>query len=152
MKMLLIGASGCFGTELTNICNEKNLKVVSFPSKKLDVSNLKDLEKKIDYIKPTIVINSSAVVGINQCEIDYDKAFKINTIGALNLAKICNKKKITLVQTSTHAVFDGKKNSFYTEKDYPNPNNVYSGSKYLSEVFVKSICKKYYVIRFPSFL
>jgi len=70
MKMLLIGASGCFGTELTNICNEKNLKVVSFPSKKLDVSNLKDLEKKIDYIKPTIVINSSAVVGKNQSEKD----------------------------------------------------------------------------------
>ena len=32
-----------------------------------------------------------------------------NTIGALNLAKICKIKKIVLVQTSSHAVFDGKK-------------------------------------------
>ena len=30
------------------------------------------------------------------------------------------------------------------------PNNIYSGSKYLSEVFVESICKKHYIIRFPT--
>ena len=36
------------------------------------------------------------------------------------------------------------------ENDKPKPNNVYSGSKYLSETFVSSICKKYYVIRFPT--
>ena len=71
-------------------------------------------------------------------------------MGLLNLAKICKINNIILVQTSTHAVFDGTKNSSYNEKDIPKPNNIYSGSKYLSEVFVKSICKKNYIIRFPT--
>ena len=152
MRILLIGASGCFGTELINYLreNHKSIIIKFFPSKLLNVINIKNLESKINQIKPTVVINSSAIVGINQCENLYEKAFAINTIGALNLAKICKQKNIILVQTSTHAVFDGTNNSFYNEKSEPKPNNVYSGTKFLSEVFVKSICKKYYVIRFPT--
>ena len=42
------------------------------------------------------------------------------------------------------------KKGFYTENDLPKPNNVYSGTKYLSEILVSSICEKYYVIRFPT--
>ncbi len=150
MKILLIGASGCFGTEFLKVCKEKKIAILSYKSKKLDVSNYNQLKKKINILKPNIILNSSAIVGINQCEVEYSNAFKVNTIGALNLAKICSDKNIILIQTSTHAVFDGKKTNFYTEKDTPNPNNVYSGSKYLSEVFVKAICKKYYIIRFPT--
>ena len=150
MKILLIGASGCFGNEFSKVCKRDKIKLISYPSKKLDITKFKDLNSKIKKIKPSIIINSSAIVGINQCENNFNKAFEINTIGALNLAKICKSKNLILVQTSTHAVFDGTKNSSYNEKDIPKPNNVYSGSKYLSEVFVKSICKKYYIIRFPT--
>lgn len=150
MKILLIGSSGCFGTEFKRVCDTKKIPVINFSSKKLDIINFKELEKKIKKLKPTIIVNSSAIVGINQCEIDYEKAFAVNSIGALNLAKICKNMNITLVQTSTHAVFDGQKKQYYTEKDNPKPNNVYSGSKYLSEKFVSSICKKYYIIRFPT--
>lgn len=150
MKILLIGASGCFGNEFSKVCKRDKIKLISYPSKKLDITKFKDLNSKIKKIKPSIVINSSAIVGINQCETNFNKAFEVNTIGALNLAKICKSNNLILVQTSTHAVFDGTKNSSYSEKDIPKPNNVYSGSKYLSEVFVKSICKKYYIIRFPT--
>ena len=122
MRILLIGASGCFGTELINYLreNHKSIIIKFFPSKLLNVINIKNLESKINQIKPTVVINSSAIVGINQCENLYEKAFAINTIGALNLAKICKQKNIILVQTSTHAVFDGTNNSFYNEKSNQN--------------------------------
>lgn len=149
MKFLLIGASGCFGTELRSI-KLKKIKLIHYPSKKLNILDIKNLNKKIKSIKPEVIINSSALVGINQCEIDYKKAFLINSIGALNLAKICSKLNIVLVQTSTHAVFDGKQSRSYNENDIPRPNNVYSGTKYLSELFVSSICKKYYILRFPT--
>lgn len=150
MKILLIGSSGCFGTEFKRVCDIKKISVINFSSKKLNIIDFRGLEKKIKKLKPSIIINSSAIVGINQCEVDYIKAFTVNSVGALNLAKICKKMNITLVQTSTHAVFDGLKDGYYTEKDNPKPNNIYSGSKYLSEKFVSSICKKYYIIRFPT--
>ena len=150
MKILIIGLSGCFGTEFKNLCPKNSIKLVGFRSSKLNILNYKLLEKTIKKEKPRVVINSSAIVGINQCEEEYSNAFSVNTIGALNLAKICEKMGIILVQTSTHAVFDGKRKKSYCEEDLARPNNVYSGSKYLSELFVSSICKKYYVIRFPT--
>ncbi len=150
MIILLIGASGCFGTELSKECKRERIKLISYPSKRLDITNFKVLKSKIKKIRPSVIVNSSAIVGINQCETNYNKAFEINAVGALNLAKICKINNIILVQTSTHAVFDGTKNSSYNENDIPKPNNIYSGSKYLSEVFVESICKKHYIIRFPT--
>lgn len=150
MKILIIGLSGCFGTEFKKVCKEKKIKYFGYRSSVLNILDQKNLEKKIKLIKPNFILNSSAVVGINQCEDDYQNAFGINTVGPLNLAKLCKKYNITLIQTSTHAIFDGEKNSSYNEKDLPKPNNVYSGSKYLSELFVSSICEKYYIIRFPT--
>ena len=109
MKILLIGGSGCFGTEFIKICTDRKIKIHNYRSKDLDVRNFTKLQKKIKKIRPQIIINSSAIVGINQCEELYNNAFEVNTVGALNLAKICSSNKIILVQTSTHAVFDGKK-------------------------------------------
>ena len=129
---------------------KKKVKLIYYSSTKLNILDYKNLNKKIKLIRPGVIINSSAVVGINQCEINYDKAFAVNTIGALNLAKICAKLNIILVQTSTHAVFDGKQARSYNEDDTPRPNNVYSGTKYLAEVYVASICKSYYILRFPT--
>ena len=68
MKILLIGASGCFGTEFRNVVKSSNIKLKYYSSKKLDILNFNFLEKKIKRLKPNILINSSALVGINQCE------------------------------------------------------------------------------------
>lgn len=150
MKILLFGASGCFGTEFLSVAKNFKIKVFSYPSKKLDLVNFKQVQKKIKTLKPNVIINSTAIIGINKCEIEYNKSFEINSVCALNLAKICKKENIILVQTSSHAVFDGKKKSFYNENDKARPNNIYSGTKYLGELFVENICKKYYIIRFPT--
>jgi len=150
MKIFLIGASGCFGTELKKVCNKKKIELFSLSSSKLNILDYKALYGQIIIEKPDIIVNSAALVGINQCENNHKDAFAVNSVGPLNLAKICNKLKITLVQASTHAVFDGKKENPYDENDIPKPNNVYSGSKYLGELFVSSICEKYYIIRFPT--
>jgi|TARA_B110000483_G_scaffold107004_1_gene130583 dTDP-4-dehydrorhamnose reductase len=150
VKILLFGRNGCFGSEMLDVCKNNKLNLASFSSKQLNINNLDKIEKKISQIKPNFIINAAAIVGINNCEENFEKAFMVNSIAALNLAKICEKKKITLIQISTHAVFDGNKKATYVENDEAKPNNVYSGTKYLSELFVKSICRKYYIIRFPS--
>ncbi len=148
MKILLFGVRGLLGTALKNVCFEKKIRLYSFTSKELNVVNFKALEKKIKKIKPEIIINASALVGIDQCEKNFSKAFSINSIGALNLSRICSELNITFIQISTHAVFDGSQDRSYNENDLPKPNNVYAGTKLLSELFTKSICKKYYIVRF----
>jgi dTDP-4-dehydrorhamnose reductase len=118
--------------------------------KDVEITNEKEISRQIDEHNPDIVINSVAIIGINLCEKEPQKTFDINAIAVSNLAKICDKKKIILVQPSTHAVFDGKKDEPYTEDDIPNPINIYGVSKYCAECFTKNICKKHYIIRFPT--
>ena len=108
MKILLFGASGCFGTELISSCNKKNISLIHQPSSKLNILNYDELEKKITIEKPDVVVNSTAIVGINQCEENYNKAFALNSVGPLNLAKICSKLDITLIFLTLFSYFVSK--------------------------------------------
>lgn len=151
MRILLIGHRGCFGTQFKDIALKNKKITLFYPSSKQ--MNITDFSKVYSYIKkkkPDVVINAASIVGINQCEKEFSKAFEINSASVLNLAKICKKNKILFVQTSTHAVFDGKKKSPYLEKDFPLSNNIYSASKLIAEHFTKSICQKFYIFRFPT--
>ena len=68
----------------------------------------------------------------------------------LKMIKSCSENNAIFVQASSHAVFDGTKESPYTEEDRPNPLNVYGISKYASEILTTNICQKLYIIRFPT--
>ena len=150
MKILLLGASGAFGTALEKVCEEKGIECISPKHEELDITDCEKVKTDVIKYKPDVVVNSVAMVGINLCEIEPEKAFKINGIAVLKLAKICEENKIVLVQPSTHAIFDGTKKGYYTEEDTPKPAGVYAVSKYAAECFARNFCTRHYVIRFPT--
>lgn len=150
MKILLLGASGVVGTAIQTVCKKKQIECISAAHDVIEITNPPELEEAITIYKPTIVINAVGIVGPNPCEFNPAEAFKTNAIAVRNLALMCANQNITLVQISTHAVFDGIKDDYYTELDIPKPIGVYGISKYAAELFVQSICKRYYIIRFPT--
>jgi dTDP-4-dehydrorhamnose reductase len=149
-KILILGSSGLLGTGLEEACQERGENYVSLNHSDIDIRNAGELEKKIEQYEPEVIINSAAMLGIPACEEDPTKAFETNSVSALNLARICNKKDITLVQISSNAIFDGKKGSPYVETDTPNPQNIYGLSKYCGEVCVRNNMKRYYITRLPK--
>ncbi|MCA1995416.1 MAG: dTDP-4-dehydrorhamnose reductase, partial [Coleofasciculus sp. S288] len=52
-----------------------------------------------------------------------------------------------LIHVSTDYVFDGKKNTPYTEEDTPNPINAYGQSKLLGEQGVRKTCDRHIILR-----
>lgn len=149
MKILLFGSSGKLGTAIEKVCQDKNIDYIGLTHSDIEITNKFELKEIIEKHNPTAIINAASLVGITQCEDEPQKSFEVNSTAVNNLARICQKKNITLVQTSTIAVFDGNKDGEYTEEDLPNPTSVYSASKYAGECFVKNICEKYYIFRFP---
>jgi dTDP-4-dehydrorhamnose reductase len=106
--------------------------------------------KILKELKPDVIINTAAYVRVDDAEVEVEKAFQVNAIGALNVAKVCNEIDAVNIYISTDYVFEGAKGVPYEEEDIPNPINVYGMSKYAGEVFTRNYSKKFYIIRVAS--
>jgi dTDP-4-dehydrorhamnose reductase len=138
------------GSAIENVCKNSGINHIGFSHSGLEISNIENLEQKIKENNPEIIINTAAMMGIPVCEENPTKAFEINALSVLNLAKICKKSNIKLIQISTNSVFDGKKGDLYFETDIPNPLNIYGLSKYAGEICVQNNLDNYYIIRLPK--
>ncbi len=149
-KLLIFGSTGLLGTALEKVCQEKKISSVALSHEDFEVTDKSKLEEKVLQYKPDVVVNATAMIGISACEKDPETTFDINAFSALNLARICKKGDIVLVQPSSHAVFDGKDMKPYIETDRTNPINVYGISKLASEFFVRNTLVPHYIVRFPT--
>lgn len=146
MKVAIIGASGQLGSDLVKVFGEE-----AFPltRRELDVTNPESM-KILNELMPEVIINTAAYVRVDDAEVEVEKAFQVNAIGALNIAKVCNELNAVNVYISTDYVFDGAKGAPYSENDIPNPINVYGLSKYTGEIFTRNYSKRYYIVRAAS--
>jgi dTDP-4-dehydrorhamnose reductase len=146
-KILILGAKGMLGSDLCFVF--KKNQPICWDRQDLDITNIKEVFRKINKLNPGVVINAAAYTNVEMAEKEFVLAKKINVEAVKNLAEICVKIGATLVHYSTDYIFNGKKKNGYIEKDKPvNPINRYGFSKLLGE---KEILKnrelKYYLIR-----
>ena len=146
MRVAVIGANGQLGTDLVGIFREE---AIPLTHKDLDVTDFESL-KILKELKPDVIINTAAYVRVDDAEIYPEKAFAVNTIGALNVARIAEEIGAINVYISTDYVFDGEKGEPYTEDDAPNPINVYGASKYAGEIFTRNYSSRHYIVRVAS--
>ncbi len=147
MKILIAGGKGQLGSDLTLFLKDKNFQVYSFSSSEMDISNLNLSYKIAKDIKPDVIINCAAYTAVDECEENKNKAFLINTIGAKNISIISNELKAKLFHISTDYVFNGEKDSPYTEYDQPDPISIYGKSKYNGEILVKEHTQHFFILR-----
>ncbi len=146
MKTLLIGADGQLGTELRMALGPD---AVPLTHADIEIADTARTAAVIAAAAPEAVINTAAFHNLPACEKDPETAFKVNGLGARNLARACLAAGARLVHVSTDYVFDGRKTSPYTEDDIPSPLNVYGVSKAAGEFFVPA-AGRYHIIRTSS--
>lgn len=134
------------GTEVEALLKKEELTYFA-SDQEVDITNINALQKfSVD--KPiSWIINCAAYTAVDKAEDELDLAFKINADGPLDIAKIAKSKNAKLINISTDYVFDGSKESTYTEDDTPNPINVYGKSKYQGEQNIQQTLKEYFIIR-----
>lgn len=145
--ILITGATGQVGNAL-------NLYLKEFFNKeyanqvfnlKSNLSDLIDLEKEIKEIKPKIVFHFGAVTNVDRCEESPETTIKINYHATKVIVDSLDKDSL-LIFISTDHVFNGQE-GLYKENDLIDPINNYGQQKVLSEHYIFSNLKKYYVIR-----
>lgn len=148
MRVAVIGAKGQLGTDLVEVL-QREFEVFPLTHQDVEVADFKSLEV-LKKIRPDVVINTAAYVRVDDAEIHADKAFQVNAVGALNVARVAEEIGAIDVYISTDYVFDGLKREPYVEVDLPNPINVYGASKYAGEVMTRNYSSKHYIIRVAS--
>ena len=148
MKVLLTGASGQLGLELQRqfkVCSI--VDIVATDHNMLDITHFNQVRAELLLIKPDVVINCAAYTAVDRCEEDIENAYKVNALGPKHLAIVCDEIGAKLVQISTDYVFDGETPVPRREDDVTGPQSIYGSSKLLGEEYVKTFCKKHFIIR-----
>jgi len=142
---LVIGANGQLGTNLVKVLSSEN--VIPLSHKDIEITEERSIRRELETYKPDVVINTAAYHRVRDCEKNDLESFRVNSIGARNLAIACKKSKAILVHISTDYVFDGEKNEPYIESDPPRPLNVYGISKLAGEYYIRYLLPKHFIIR-----
>jgi len=147
MRVAVIGGNGQLGTDAAEAFSREGHEVFRLAHSDIEVSDLGSVRGCLDRAQPQLVINTSAMHHVENCEKDPGAAFAVNALGPRNLALAARDTGATLMHVSTDYVFDGLKRTPYLEDDLALPLNVYGCSKLAGEHFVRSATEKHFILR-----
>jgi dTDP-4-dehydrorhamnose reductase len=151
MRVAVIGSAGQLGTDLVDMLRKAgNYEVFGLAHREIECSDPISIANSLKKALPDVVINCAAFVRVDDAESRPEEAFRVNGIGALNVAKACAELDALCVYVSTDYVFDGTKGVPYTETDTPHPINVYGCSKLAGEHLVQATCPRWLIVRMAS--
>ena len=148
----ITGAEGRLGSTLVELLKKNTDNKVVGTDMDVDITDMDEVEQCIKVYRPNIVINCASISDADYCEQNKVQAFKVNALGARNLAAASRGVNAKIVQLSTDDVFSGKNTGHLTEFDLPDPQDVYGKSKYAGENYVKELNPKHLIVRSSCFL
>lgn len=166
MKLLITGAGGQLGTELRRQLAQGGCALGAIPEKlnratviatdvgvdgmeSLDITDRHEVMAFVRHHQPDVIVSCAAFTNVDGCETNRDAAFKVNALGARNLAMAAQEVDAKLIHVSTDYVFSGAENGGIAldEAAQPAPISAYGSTKLLGEEYVKSLCSRYFIVR-----
>lgn len=166
MKLLITGAGGQLGTELRRQLAQGGCALGAIPEKlnratviatdvgvdgmeSLDITDRHEVMAFVRHHQPDVIVSCAAFTNVDGCETNRDAAFKVNALGARNLAMAAQEVDAKLIHVSTDYVFSGSENGGIAldETAQPAPISAYGSTKLLGEEYVKSLCSRYFIVR-----
>jgi dTDP-4-dehydrorhamnose reductase len=149
MRVLVTGANGQLGSELTRIYalrDDDEVWGVDLPD--LDITSTESVAHGMSTFKPDVVINCAAWTAVDAAEENEAAALVVNGEGPETLAAACRATGTWLVQLSTDYVFSGDATTPYAESAIPDPQSAYGRTKLAGEEAVQSMLPDgHYIVR-----
>lgn len=147
MVVIVLGAAGQLGQAMQSISSNNAIEFNFFDSHQLDIANSIKVNAVFERLKPDFCINAAAYTAVDKAEIEVEKADLVNRIAVKNIISACLKQDTTLLHISTDFVFDGEKNTPYTETDQTNPQGIYGVTKRNGEIEIAQSMTKFFIVR-----
>jgi dTDP-4-dehydrorhamnose reductase len=127
VKVLVTGGSGQVGRELPGAF--AGHEVVAPSSSVLDLTSRDSVLQCITAVAPDAVVHGAAYTDVDGCELDPDRAFRVNALGTRHVAEGARIVGAQVCYVSTDYVFPGDAGRGYTEWDATGPLSAYGRSK-----------------------
>jgi len=137
MKIAVTGISGQLGRALLRDLPSNGHEVIPIDRTLLNFLKFENSISNLDQYGPDLVINCAAFTQVDSAESNPDQAYAINSVGPIELAKYCKRRKIRLIHISTDSIYSSLTPVFNPTLGTPNPLNVYSKSKLAGEVGIQ---------------
>lgn len=138
MKVAITGAAGLFGHALVKVFSAGHT-VFPLTRADADITRAGEVASAFRKLAPEVVVHPAGMRDLDACEVDPAKAFLVNYHGTRNVVEAARAVGARVVYISTDAVFDGKKQTPYTESDPAIPPTVYGRTKLRAEQAVRAI-------------
>jgi dTDP-4-dehydrorhamnose reductase len=137
-RILLTGADGQLGQELKRTLVPLG-EIIGVGRQTLDLTQPDRIRQTISELKPDLIVNAAAYTAVDKAETEVELAKLINAIAPTIMAEEQARHGGALIHVSTDYVFDGRKNTPYSEEDAPNPLGVYGQSKLAGEEGIQKV-------------
>lgn len=142
----ITGAKGSVGSYLAHLLEKRGYEVLP-TGLELDVCDLEAVNEFALKNRPIAVINCAALAGREAAEEDPTEAYRVNAIGARNVAVASAAVGARIVHLSTDDVFPRDLRTPVNEFDAPAPDCVYGKSKLAGEDFVRRLNHENTIVR-----
>lgn len=147
MKVLVTGAAGMLGREVTAACHARNNEVVALAHAALEITDSAAVDRALSHYRPDAVVNCAAFTDVDGAEDDEPGAMRINDEGAALLAAAAASIGAKVVYPSSDYVFDGSRREPYVESSFPSPLSAYGRSKLAGETSVAVTNSRHFIVR-----
>lgn len=147
LNILITGANGQLGNEMRKLSAQSGDNYIFTDIAELDITDKDAVDRFVVLNNVDVIVNCAAYTNVEKAEDDEATADKINHRAAEILAQTAKKCDATLIHVSTDYVFDGRRNTPYTEDDTTTPLGAYGRTKLAGETAVAEAGCKYIIIR-----
>ena len=146
MKVLLTGANGQVGWEVSRQALDFGVTVIATDRSTCDITRADQIQSAItDDID--CVINAAAYTAVDRAEEQSDAARLVNGVAPGTIGERCQALGIPLIHISTDYVFDGSATRPYVEDDPVSPLGVYGSTKLEGEDAVRQATDQHVILR-----
>jgi len=126
--------------------HKRELNEIKYETFEFNYENVEQLTRQLVKVKADVVINCIGLTNVEECEANFELAFKTNVTISRNIAQACQSNKIKLVHISTDHLFDGY-SAFNDEEQLKAPINNYAKTKSEGEDVVRQNYSEALIIR-----
>ncbi|MGU3496509.1 dTDP-4-dehydrorhamnose reductase [Xanthobacteraceae bacterium A53D] len=147
MRVLLFGAEGQLGRELTALAPKRGADLMALNRAAADITDPVAVARAIEAAKPDIVVNAAAYTAVDKAEAEPDLAARVNARAPGLIAECSARAGVPIIHVSTDYVFDGTKAGAYLESDPIAPLGVYGRTKAAGEAAVRAGNERHLILR-----